>query len=78
MTEALHYLCSENKGADQLGSYHDAVDLGLSFCICKNQVFSRPGSYMKRCIDEFFRKASFFEYLIDKRILTLYMFCMNL
>ena len=30
----LHDLCSENKGEDC------AADLGLSFCICKKQVFS--------------------------------------
>ena len=32
--EGLYYLCSENKGADQL--HNDcAADLRLSFCICK-------------------------------------------
>ena len=35
----MDYLCSENKGADQLGSYH-AADLHLCFGICKKQVFS--------------------------------------
>ena len=34
--EGLHYLCSENKGADQLCDYHTA-DLRL-FCIYKKQV----------------------------------------
>ena len=32
--EGLHYLCSENKGADQLRSYREA-DLHFCFCICK-------------------------------------------
>ena len=43
--EGLFYLCSEIKGADQLRS-HCAADLRLCFCICKNQVFSRHGSYI--------------------------------
>ena len=34
------YLCSENKGADQLRG----TDLHLCFRICKKQVFSRRGS----------------------------------
>ena len=41
--EGLYYLCSENKGADQLSSYRKA-DLRLYFRICKNPVFSRRGS----------------------------------
>ena len=36
--EGLYYLCSENKGADQLGGYRKA-DLRLCFCICKTLVF---------------------------------------
>ena len=35
--EGLYYLCSENKGADQLHGYC-AADLHLCFCICKNSV----------------------------------------
>ena len=38
-TERLYYLCSENKGADQLGGYCEA-DLRLCFGICKKPVFS--------------------------------------
>ena len=34
----LYYLCSENKGADQLRS-HCAADLRLCFRICKKKVF---------------------------------------
>ena len=37
--EELYYLCSENKGADQLRSYCEA-DLRLCFRIGKNLVFS--------------------------------------
>ena len=37
--EGLYYLCSENKGADQLRGYHEA-DLGLCFHISKMLVFS--------------------------------------
>ena len=37
--EGLYYLCSENKGADQLRGYSEA-DLRLSFRICKTFVFS--------------------------------------
>ena len=37
--EELFYLCSENKGADQLRGYREA-DLRLCFCICKKTVFS--------------------------------------
>ena len=37
--EGLYYLCSENKGPDQLPGYHEA-DLRLCFCICKMLFFS--------------------------------------
>ena len=37
--EGLYYLCSENKGADQLRGYREA-DLRLCFRICKTSVFS--------------------------------------
>ena len=42
--ERLYYLCSENKGADQLRGYREA-DLPLCFRICKKPVFSRHGSF---------------------------------
>ena len=42
--EGLFYLCSQNKGADQLHGYR-AADLHLCFRICKKQVFSRHGTY---------------------------------
>ena len=41
--EGLHYLCSENKGDDQLRGHREA-DLRLCFHICKNPVFSQQGS----------------------------------
>ena len=37
--EGLYYLCSENKGADQLRG-HSEADLRLCFRICKMLVFS--------------------------------------
>ena len=37
--EELYYLCSENKGADQLRGYREA-DLRFCFRICKTLVFS--------------------------------------
>ena len=37
--DEFYYLCSENKGADQLRVYREA-DLRLCFRICKNPVFS--------------------------------------
>ena len=37
--ERLYYLCSENKGADQLRGYQEA-DLRLCFRICKMLAFS--------------------------------------
>ena len=37
--EGSYYLCSENKGADQLHGYC-AAGLHLCFCTCKKQVFS--------------------------------------
>ena len=37
--EGSYYLCSENKGADQLHDYREA-DLRLCFRICKKPVFS--------------------------------------
>ena len=39
----MYYLCSENKGADQLRGYREA-DVRLCFRICKKPVFSRCGS----------------------------------
>ena len=42
--EGLYYLCSENKGADQLPGYYIAV-LHLCFSICKKQVFPRCSSF---------------------------------
>ena len=42
--EGLHYLSSENKGADQLRCDRSA-DLLLYFRICKKQVFSCSGSW---------------------------------
>ena len=41
--EGLYYLCSENKGADQLRGYRGA-DLRLCFRICKKPVFSGRNS----------------------------------
>ena len=41
--EGLYYLCSENKGANQLRSYC-AADLRLCFRIYKKPVFSQRGS----------------------------------
>ena len=41
--EGLYYLCSENKGADQLRGCCEA-DLRLCFRICKKLVFSQRGS----------------------------------
>ena len=44
--EGLYYLCSENKGTDQLRGYREAdPDLRPCFRICKNSVFSRRGSF---------------------------------
>ena len=43
--EGLYYLCSENKGADQLSGLREA-DLRLCFRICKKPVFSQCGSYI--------------------------------
>ena len=37
--EGSYYLCSENKGADQLRGYREA-DLRLCFSICKTLIFS--------------------------------------
>ena len=39
---ALYYLCSENKGVDQLCGYC-AADLRLYFCICR---FSHDGAHL--------------------------------
>ena len=39
LVEGSYYLCSENKGTDQLHGYHEA-DLRLCFHICKMLVFS--------------------------------------
>ena len=49
VVEGLYYLCSENKGADQLRGYREA-DLRLCFRICQNPVFSLCGSNMDVCL----------------------------
>ena len=41
--EGLYYLCSENKGADELRGHREA-DLRLCFRISKIPVFSQQGS----------------------------------
>ena len=48
----LFYLCSENKGADQLRGYREA-DLPLCFRICKKPVFSQRGSFR---IEQYLKK----------------------
>ena len=45
VVEGLYFLCSENKGADQLHG-HRKADLRLCFRICKKPVFSHRGLYM--------------------------------
>ena len=47
----MYYLCSENKGADQLRGYR-AADLRLCFRICKNLFFSCRGSFVFADEDE--------------------------
>ena len=42
--EELYYLCSENKGDDQLRGYREA-DLRLCFCLCRLSVFQCGGSF---------------------------------
>ena len=59
--EELHYLCSENKGADQLCSYCTA-DLRLCFRIGNNPIFSQCGSYVVG--DEVNRWSILFEAVI--------------
>ena len=51
--EELYYLCSENKGADQLRSYCEA-DLRLCFRICRLLFFTCSGSF-KSFITEWFK-----------------------
>ena len=48
--EGLYYLCSENKGADQLRGYRDA-DFHLRFCKLKTPVFSQRGSIVAGMAD---------------------------
>ena len=47
----MYYLCSDNKGVDQLCSYC-ADDLHLFFHICKKPVFSHRGSYNSEILEE--------------------------
>ena len=46
----MYYLCSENKGADELRGYREA-DLRLCFRIYKTPFFSRRGSYNSKHYD---------------------------
>ena len=55
--EGLSYLCSENKGADQLRGYREA-DLRLCFRKCKMLVFSQRGSYENYLIQTLLRADS--------------------
>ena len=41
----MYYLCSKNKGADQLHGYH-AADLCLSFCIYAKSRFSHDAAHL--------------------------------
>ena len=43
--EGLYYLCSENKGTDQLRGYREA-DLRLCFRICKKKRFSHDEAHI--------------------------------
>ena len=54
IVEGLYYLCSENKGADQLRGYREA-DLRLCFCICKKNGFLM--TRLTLCVSDFFQKA---------------------
>ena len=56
--EGLCYLCSENKGADQLRGYREA-DLRLCFRICKMLVFTQRGSYVILVISRFDLRTGF-------------------
>ena len=47
--EGLYYLCSENKGADQLRGYREADLRLICFRIYEKPVFSRRGSYDLEC-----------------------------
>ena len=55
----MYYLCSENKGADQLRGYRES-DLRLCFRICKKPVYSRRGSI---CV--YHRSSMFFLFVSD-------------
>ena len=48
---ALYYLCSKNKGTDQLRGYR-ADYLGLCFRICKKPVFLKAGLLVLTIFDE--------------------------
>ena len=56
--EGLYYLCSEIKGADQLGGYREA-DLHLCFRICKNR-FSHDAAQKVRASDNKINGGSYF------------------
>ena len=74
--EGLFYLCSENKGADQLHSYREA-DLRLCFRICKMLVFSwrdsnvvwQPTKYPFKIKRQLNRKWSYFSTLYGMMLL---------
>ena len=53
--EGLYYLCSENKGADQLRGYRE-TDLRLCFRICKNP-FSHDVARMVEMMLRIFKKC---------------------
>ena len=71
--EELYYLCSKNKGADQLHGYCEA-DLRLCFGICKKPVFSQGGSFYG-CKKRHFTNEKlwqFFLFLLKTQILGKY------
>ena len=70
--EGLYYLCSENKGADQLRGYHEA-DLRLCFRKCRLLVFPHSGiiymqndTKMYTVNPEIFQRVLFCEYSISE------------
>ena len=57
--EEVDYLCSENKGADQLRGYREA-DLRLCFRLCRLLVFPCGGSFVKIVLEEKQQTINFF------------------
>ena len=72
--EGLYYLCSENKGADQLCGYCTA-DLRLCFRICKKPFFSHDAAHIDPTIQNGYLHCSWYCAVLRPHNVNSYIYC---